>query len=84
MRGRPWLVGVSLVVHLAVIFGLFVAGMWRIDRLDAAKHRVDLWTSAEPPPPAAGGPAAKPQTITPKVVRHIVHDPVQIEPRIVE
>jgi TonB family protein len=72
---RKWLVGVSLVVHIAIIFGLFVAGAWRIDRLDAVRHRVDI-AYAPPPPPASGGsPKAAAQTFTPK--QHIVHETVQ-------
>jgi protein TonB len=73
---RKWLVGVSLAVHIAIIFGLFVAGMWRIERLDdARKHHVDI-AYVPPLPPAAGGaPKAAAQTFTPK--QHIVHETVQ-------
>ncbi len=61
-----------------MIFGLFVAGMWRIDRLDPAKHRVDIGSAPPPPPAASGSPTPKAQVFTPK--RHITHDivlPVQ-------
>lgn len=72
---RKWLVGVSLVVHIAIIFGLFVAGMWRIDRLDAGKHHVDI-AYLPPPPPASGrAPKAAKQAFTPK--QHVVHETVQ-------
>jgi hypothetical protein len=69
---RTWLIGSSLAVHLAVIFGLFVAGMWHVEQLDPAKHRIDLAVALPPPPAASGSPTPRAQTITPK--RHIVHE----------
>jgi len=69
---RAWLIGISLCLHLALIFGLFVAGMWRVDQLDPAKHRIDLAVQLPPPPAASGSPALKPQKIVPR--RHIVHE----------
>jgi TonB family protein len=72
---RAWLVGTSLVLHIGVIFGLFVAGMWRIDQLDPAKHRVDIGLAPPPPPAASGSPTPKAQPFTPK--HHITHDVVQ-------
>ena len=79
MRARHWLVGVSLVLHIAVIFGLFVAGMWRVDRLDAAKHHIDLAVQLPPPAAAAGGPTLKAQAFTHKPPRHKPTELVQIE-----
>ena len=70
---RAWLIGISLCLHLALIFGLFVAGMWRVDQLDPAKHRIDLAVQLPPPPAASGSPALKPQKIVP-IHRHIVHE----------
>ncbi len=72
---RKWLVGVSLVVHIAIIFGLFVAGAWRIDRLDPGKHRVDIGYVTPPPAASGGSPKAATQTFTPK--QHTVHETVQ-------
>jgi TonB family protein len=72
---RKWLVGVSLVVHIAILFALFVAGAWRIDRLDAGKHHVDIAVAPAPPAASGGSPKAAAQTFTPK--QHIVHDTVQ-------
>jgi periplasmic protein TonB len=84
MRGRHWLVGVSLVLHIAVIFGLFVAGMWRVDQLDPAKHHIDLAVQLPPPPAPSGGPTLKAQPFTPRTPRHVVHEPVQIEKPVTE
>jgi hypothetical protein len=72
---RAWLVGISLVLHIAVIFGLFIAGMWRIDQLEPGKHSIDLRVALPPPPAAGGSPAPKAQPFTPK--HHIVHEVVQ-------
>jgi TonB family protein len=72
---RKWLVGVSLIVHIGVIFGLFVAGMWRLDRLDPEKHHIDLKQAPLLPAAASGSPKLAAQTFTPK--RHITHDTVQ-------
>jgi periplasmic protein TonB len=79
MRARHWLVGVSLVLHIAVIFGLFVAGMWRVDQLDPAKHHIDLAVQLPPPAAPAGGPTLKAQPFTPKPPRHKPPVLVQIE-----
>ncbi|HEX4456228.1 MAG TPA: TonB family protein [Kofleriaceae bacterium] len=77
---RKWLVGVSLVVHIAILFAVFVAGAWRLDRLDAGKHHVDI-AYVQPPPPASGGaPKAAAQAFTPK--QHIVHETVQPVPHV--
>jgi len=74
---RAWLIGISLALHLALIFGLFVAGAWRVEQLDPAKHRIDLAVALPPPPAASGSPTPKAQTITPK--RQVVHQTVQPE-----
>jgi TonB family protein len=79
---RAWLVGTSLVVHLSLIFGLFVAGAWRLDQLDPGKHHVDIWLPMPPPSAASGSPAPKAQPFTPK--RHITHDLVAPVPRVAE
>jgi len=59
---RRWLIGISLVVHLGVVIGLFIAGFWHLDRLDAGKRRFELSVAPSPPPPPAGGAAAAPES----------------------
>jgi TonB family protein len=79
---RKWLIGVSLAVHIAIIFGLFVAGMWRIDRLDPAKHHVEIGAPPLPPVAASGSPKLAAQPFTPK--RHLVHETVQPVERVAQ
>ena len=80
---RRWLVLISAALHLALVFGLFVAGFWRLEQLERPRISVAIAVPLPPPPPAPAGGAAptKAQTITPKVVAHA---PVQPEPRPVE
>lgn len=55
---RRWLIGLSLVAHAGLGIGLFVTGVWRIERLDS-DHRAALSLGVMmPPPPPEGGPAA--------------------------
>lgn len=72
---RRWLVAVSVTAHLCILAGVFVSGVWRLERLDAAPRKFDLAVQAPPPPPApAGGTRAlqKPEFI-PKVP-HVVKE----------
>jgi TonB family protein len=50
---RKALVTSSLGIHIGVAFGLFVAGVWKIERLDAGRRPFDLAVS--PPPDEGGG-----------------------------
>jgi hypothetical protein len=78
---RAWLIGTSLVLHVSLIFGLFVAGAWQLDRLDAGKHHVEIWMPLQPPAAASGSPAPKAQPFTHK---HIAHEPVQPVERVAQ
>jgi protein TonB len=69
---RRLLLSISLAIHLAILFGLFVAGAWKLDRLDPGKHHIDLAVALPPPPAPAGGPPAAVPVSNPK--RHITHD----------
>lgn len=81
MRNRRYLVAVSLTVHLAIVLGLFVAGFWRIDRLDAPRRTIDLAVAAPPPPAPSGSPsAAKAEPFTKKKPRAIPKVITQPEP----
>lgn len=76
---RRWLVLVSAALHLAIVFGLFIAGFWRLDRLDRPRIAVAIAVPLPPPPAPSGGAApTKAPTFTRK---HVAHDPVQPEPR---
>lgn len=82
---RPLLVAVSLAVHLAIVLGLFVAGFWKLDRLDAPRRRIDLAVAPPPPPAPSGSPAAaehepfkkkQPKVVTTEIVQpDVVTDP---------
>src|SRR5438552_2969837 len=46
---RRWLVIVSLAFHFVLIAVLFVVGAWRLDRLEAGRHKIDLAVQLQPP-----------------------------------
>jgi TonB family protein len=52
---RRYLIPFSLTVHLVLVLGLFVAGFWRIEKLDAPRNPFDLAVPGPPPPAPAGG-----------------------------
>ncbi len=74
MSPRPTLVATSLVVHLAIVLALFIAGFWKLDRLDAPRHRVDLAVAPPPPPAPAGSPAGAKVKLERKQPKHVTHD----------
>jgi len=81
---RPLLVAVSLSTHLVVVLALFVAGFWRLDRLDAPRRTIDLAVAPPPPPAPAGSPAAaEPQPFTKKQPRRVAREVTQ-PPRVKE
>jgi cysteine-rich repeat protein len=76
---RRWLIAVSLVAHLAVAVGLFISGVWRIERVRADGRRtLSLVVMPPPPAPAAGPVAAVAIDITRKPPRP--HPPVVTQP----
>lgn len=70
---RRWLIAVSSLAHLAVAVGLFLSGVWRMDRLDVGHVRIVDITFRPPPPPApSGGPEGpKPPDMTPKPLKPV-------------
>src|SRR5438552_15996309 len=58
---RRWLVIVSLAFHFVLIAVLFVVGAWRLDRLEAGRHKIDLAVQLPPPAEKEGGPAKAPE-----------------------
>jgi TonB family protein len=77
---RRWLIGVSVTAHLAVGAGLFVSGVWHIDRLHADPLRTEtLLQPLSPPAPSGGIQDRKPEPIKPKV--HVVKEARQPEPK---
>jgi TonB family protein len=81
MQSRRYLVAVSLTVHLAIVLGLFVAGFWHLDRLDAPRRTIDLAVAPPPPPAPSGSPsAAKAEPFTKKKPRVIPKVTTQPQP----
>jgi TonB family protein len=79
---RPTLVAVSLSSHVVLVVALLVAGLWHLDRLQAARRPFDLAVVQRPlPAPAGGGHPAKLPALVPKRHRHVVKQPVQPVPR---
>jgi TonB family protein len=71
-----WLVGASVLAHVAVGVGLFVSGVWRIERVQAGRLRVDIATPLPIPAPSGGAVAAN---TLPFERKHIVKETVQPE-----
>ena len=70
---RRWLVLISAAFHLVLVFGLFVAGFWKLEQLDRPHISVALSQPLPPPPAPAGGsaPTKAPEfTHKPKPVTH--------------
>jgi cysteine-rich repeat protein len=64
---HSWLVVVSGVAHLAVAGGLFVSGVWHIERLKAPRVDVrPITVVSQPPAPSGGSVAPDPPKIEPK------------------
>jgi periplasmic protein TonB len=52
------LVVTSLGIHIVAVTGLFIAGFWKLDRLEPGRQRIDLAVASQPPPAESGSPAA--------------------------
>lgn len=83
---RRWLVLVSATLHLVLVFGLFVAGFWKLEQLDRPRVSVALSQPLPPPPAPAGGAApTNAPKLTPKTPpKRFAHEPTQPEPKPVE
>jgi periplasmic protein TonB len=82
---RSPLVVASLGIHVVIVLGLFVAGFWRLDRLEPGRRSVDLAVSSPPPPAPSGSPAAAPAQPFDKKRRKIAREvvqPVRVEPEV--
>lgn len=67
---RRWLVAVSAFAHLAVAGGLFVSGVWRLERLEAPRLAFrGLGYMMPPPAPSGGSVAREPLKIERKVIK---------------
>jgi len=76
MQKRRWLIGISLVVHVVIVLALFVAGFWKLDRLEF-KRTFELAVAPPPPPPPAAGASALATTKFKLKQKKVVHDVVQ-------
>ncbi|HEX7839725.1 MAG TPA: TonB family protein [Kofleriaceae bacterium] len=56
---RRWLVVVSVAAHLCILVGVFVSGVWRIERMDRGASRPRLDWHPPPPPASSSGPVAR-------------------------
>src|ERR1041384_5006795 len=67
LLSRRWLGAVSIVAPLSILSGVFVSGVWRIDRLDHGPlhARLDGWRPPPPPAPSGGANPAKPPAFVP-------------------
>src|SRR5689334_12783553 len=80
LMSRRWLVAVSIAAHLSIVIGLFVSGVWRLDRLEHGPlhARLDGWRPPPPPASSSGPVAAKLPDFVPKAPKTIakgIHQP---------
>lgn len=82
---RSPLVITSVGLHVAVVSGFLVAGLWKLDRLDPGRSTFDLAVSSPPPAAASGSPAAaKAEPFKRKKQQTVVKEIVQPEKRDVD
>jgi TonB family protein len=74
-----WLISVSVGAHLAVGVGLFVSGVWRLERMHPGREVVTVTLPTPIPAPSGGPVAAEAPKITPKVPKPKV-PPVPVQP----
>jgi TonB family protein len=73
-----WLIAVSMGTHLAAVGGLFVSGVWQIERLHAdGRSRADILQPLAPPAPSGGLVGAKLPEVARKERPHVVKERVQ-------
>lgn len=75
---RRWLVAVSVTAHLCILSGLFVSGIWRLERLEPGPRKFSLTVQPPPPPPAPAGGSKAPQLLD---FKPLVPKPVAKGPR---
>jgi TonB family protein len=75
---RRWLVAVSTAAHLCLLTGLFVTGVWRIERADPERRRsLDIGVQPLPPPAPSGGSFVPKIQIIPKAHVEVAKGPRQ-------
>jgi TonB family protein len=75
---RRWLVAVSVAAHLCLLTGVFVTGVWRIERADPGRRRtLDIGVQPLPPPAPAGGSFVPKIEIIPKAHVEVAKGPRQ-------
>lgn len=81
---RRWLVAVSVAAHLCILAGVFVSGIWRLERLEGGPPRFALAVQPPPPPPVPAGGSRAPRTpeITPRKPTRVVRAVVQPTPHV--
>ena len=77
---RRWLIVSSALAHVAIAGGLYVSGIWRIERLDAPRMRQDDVLVREAPAPLGVPVAARTPPIKPKPPRSKPKPPVPVQP----
>jgi hypothetical protein len=78
---RKVLVTSSIGIHIGVAFGLFAAGVWKLERLDARERPIDLAVAPQPDdgggsPPGSPAPELKKKKKKPQE-KTVVKEPVQ-------
>jgi outer membrane biosynthesis protein TonB len=77
---RKALVTSSIGIHIGVAFGLFAAGVWKLERLDARERPIDLAVAPQPNDGGGspeGSPAPEMKKKKPKQEKKVVKEPVQ-------
>ena len=63
----------SVALHAGLVFAFLVAGLWRIERVEAGRLSVSIGVPLPPPPaPSGGASPTKAPTITRKKIVHVL------------
>jgi protein TonB len=84
---RRTIILASLALHAGLVFVFFVAGFWRIERVEAARLTVAIGVPLPPPPaPSGGASPSKAPTFNRKKIAHETTQPavLPVETRPVE
>jgi len=77
MTTRRWLVPVSLSAHLAAGLGLYAAGIWKIERVEAAHASTDIRPPFPVAAPEGGGKIVAQKTnVEAKAIPKVITQPV--------
>jgi TonB family protein len=80
IMARRWLIASSALAHVAIAGGLYISGIWRIERLEAPRMRQDEVVVRPAPAPLGEPVAARVPPVKPRTPRTKPKPPVTVQP----